>query len=50
MKRLLIVAVVLLCVGLSSCQCANKPDVGPVEGEDEQSRLVGPPVDAARPV
>jgi hypothetical protein len=50
MKRILIFAVVVLSVGLSSCQCAEKPDVGPVEGEDQQSRLVVPPADAARPV
>ncbi|MEF8797549.1 MAG: hypothetical protein V5A48_13915 [Salinivenus sp.] len=50
MKRILIVAAVVLSVGLSSCQCADKPDVGPVEGEDQQSRLVEPPVDEARPV
>jgi hypothetical protein len=37
MKRLLIFAAILLCVGLSSCQCADKPDIGPVEGEDEQA-------------
>jgi hypothetical protein len=50
MKRILIVAAVLLSVGLSSCQCADKPDVGPVEGEDQQSRLVEPSVEEARPV
>jgi hypothetical protein len=50
MKRILIVAAVVLCVGLSSCQCADKPDVGPVEGEDEQSRLLDPPADETRPV
>jgi len=38
MKRLLIVAVVLLSVGLSSCQCAEKPDIGPVEGEEAQAQ------------
>ncbi len=48
MKRILIVAAVVLSVGLSSCQCADKPDVGPVEGDDEQSRLVEPPVEGAR--
>ena len=39
MKRLLIFAAVLLSVGLSSCQCAEKPDIGPVEGEDEQAAI-----------
>ncbi|MFB6248551.1 MAG: hypothetical protein ABEL97_08285 [Salinibacter sp.] len=51
MKRILIVAAVVLSVGLSSCQCADKPDVGPVEGEnDQQSRLPEPPAEGARPV
>jgi hypothetical protein len=39
MKRLLIFAALLLCVGLSSCQCAEKPDIGPVEGEEEQAAV-----------
>lgn len=39
MKRVLIVVAVLLSVGLSSCQCADKPDVGPVEGEDEEAQV-----------
>lgn len=42
MKRLLIFTAIVLCAGLSSCQCAEKPDIGPVEGDDEQSRLVSP--------
>jgi len=41
MKRTLIVLALLLSVGLSSCQCADKPDVGPVEDEDAQTQ-VGP--------
>ncbi len=39
MKRLLIFAAIVLCAGLSSCQCANKPDIGPVEGEEEQAQI-----------
>jgi hypothetical protein len=39
MKRVLIFAVIVLSVGLSSCQCADKPDIGPVEGDDEQSAV-----------
>jgi hypothetical protein len=39
MKRLLIFAAIVLSVGLSSCQCADKPDIGPVEGEDEQAQV-----------
>jgi hypothetical protein len=48
MKRVLLFAVFLLSVGLSSCQCSEKPDVGPVEGDDEQS-AVHVPTDAPRP-
>jgi uncharacterized membrane-anchored protein len=39
MKRILIFVAIVLCVGLSSCQCADKPDIGPVEGEDEQAAV-----------
>jgi hypothetical protein len=39
MKRILIFAALLLCVGLSSCQCSEKPDIGPVEGDDEQAAV-----------
>lgn len=39
MQRFLIFAAMLICVGLSSCQCAEKPDIGPVEGEDEQAAV-----------
>jgi hypothetical protein len=49
MKRTLIFAALVLCAGLASCQCAEKPDVGPVEGEEEQSRLVVPSPDGPRP-
>jgi len=38
MKRLLIFAALVLCTSLSSCQCADKPDIGPVEGEDTQAQ------------
>jgi len=37
MKRLLVFVALVLCAGLASCQCADPPDVGPVEGEDEQA-------------
>lgn len=36
MKRVLIFAVLVLSLGLSSCQCSEKPDVGPVEGQEAQ--------------
>ena len=38
-RRLLIFAAIVLCAGLSSCQCADKPDIGPVEGEDEEAAV-----------
>jgi len=37
MKRLLVFVALVLCTGLVSCQCSDQPDVGPVEGEDEQA-------------
>jgi len=45
MKRLLLFVVLVLCTGLASCQCADKPDVGPVEdeGDEQQSRVVTSP-------
>ncbi len=43
MKRVLIFAVIFLSVGLSSCQCAEKPDIGPVEGEDEEAAVQSAP-------
>ncbi|MFB6273903.1 MAG: hypothetical protein ABEL51_13515 [Salinibacter sp.] len=39
MKRFLFFAALLLCASLPSCQCAEKPDVGPVEGENESARV-----------
>ena len=48
MTRTLIFLALLLSVGLSSCQCADKPDVGPVEGEDTQAHVEpSPAVDPA---
>jgi len=39
MTRTLIFLTLVLSVGLSSCQCADKPDVGPVEDEDAQAHV-----------
>jgi hypothetical protein len=39
MKRLLIFTAIVLTAGLSSCQCSEKPDIGPVEGEDAQAQI-----------
>jgi hypothetical protein len=49
MKRALIFVVLVLSVGLSSCQCAEKPDIGPVEGEDEEAAVHVPPSTDAFP-
>ncbi|MFP4228120.1 MAG: hypothetical protein ACLFTE_04740 [Salinivenus sp.] len=45
MKRLLFFVLLALSTGLASCQCADKPDVGPVEEEDEeqQSQVIPAP-------
>ncbi|WP_157942142.1 hypothetical protein [Salinibacter altiplanensis] len=40
MKRPLVFVTLLLCASLTSCQCADQPDVGPVEGEQEQAHRV----------
>jgi hypothetical protein len=40
MRRLLLLATLVLCFGLSSCQCSEKPDVGPVEDEGNQAQVV----------
>ena len=51
MNRSLLFAALLLCASLSSCQCADQPDVGPVEGEDESAhRSVPVETHEARPV
>jgi len=44
MTRTLLFLALVLSVGLSSCQCADKPDVGPVEdGGDAQAHVESPP-------
>lgn len=40
MKRLLTFVALFLVVGLSSCQCSDKPDIGPVEDEDQSVTTV----------
>lgn len=37
MKRLFAFLAILLAIGFSSCQCSDKPDIGPVEDEDQAS-------------
>lgn len=41
MTRLLGLLFVTIALSLGSCQCSNKPDVGPVE-EDQSSLLARP--------
>jgi hypothetical protein len=40
MKRLLVFVALFLCTGLASCQCADQPDVGPVEDEEGQAHQI----------
>lgn len=39
MKRALIFGAIFLCLGLSSCRCADPPPVGPTEDEEEQAHV-----------
>lgn len=39
MKRLLLVTCLLLGCLFGSCQCSDKPDVGPVEGQNASASL-----------
>lgn len=48
LRPLFVFAALVVCFGFSACQCSWKPDVGPVEGEeDAQLRLEAPAHDAA---
>ena len=38
MKKILLLGLFALMLGLNACQCANPPPVGPVEGEDASVR------------
>ena len=40
MKRLLLAACFVFCFALPACQCANPPDVGPVEGDEDAFLLI----------
>ena len=40
MKRFFVFAALLLCASLTSCQCANPPDVGPVEDEESSAQVL----------
>ncbi|MEM1096289.1 MAG: hypothetical protein AAGJ10_16950 [Bacteroidota bacterium] len=42
MKRFLLFAVFALTATLSSCQCADKPPMSPVEGEESSAVIVMP--------
>lgn len=43
MKRVWILGCLLLCLGLGSCQCSDKPNVGPVEGAAIKTATVEAP-------
>ncbi|GIV61193.1 MAG: hypothetical protein KatS3mg044_0059 [Rhodothermaceae bacterium] len=40
MRRILLLMAFIVSAGLSSCQCSDKPPIGPVEGE--QTAVVMP--------
>lgn len=42
MKRFLLIASLFACLGLSSCQCSNPPDIGPVEDNDATAVVAAP--------
>jgi hypothetical protein len=42
MKRLFAFLALLLAIGFSSCQCSDKPDIGPVEDENQASVIPAP--------
>lgn len=46
MKRVFVLGTILLCFGLSSCQCSNKPDIGPVEDDQQQAQVQEPRTEA----
>ncbi|WP_157621448.1 hypothetical protein [Salisaeta longa] len=48
MKRLLVFTVLVLTMGLSSCQCSNKPPMAPVEDEQSQAEVLPPAEPPAR--
>ena len=39
MKRFVLLGALALCLSLSSCQCSNKPPIGPVEDDALQSHV-----------
>ncbi len=49
MKRLVLLGALALCFSLSSCQCSNKPPIGPVEDESQQAHYQERPNDADVP-
>ena len=40
MRRYLLFTALVLCFGLSSCQCADKPDIGPVDDGEGQAQVL----------
>lgn len=48
LKSLIALGTLCLGLGLSSCQCSNKPDIGPVEDDEEESTAARPAAPAAR--
>jgi hypothetical protein len=44
MKRLSLLFLLLLALSIPSCQCSDKPDIGPVEGQTAQIPVAHPSV------
>lgn len=49
MTRFLGLLLVAVTLSLGSCQCSNKPDIGPVEEESAAVTSPGPSTDAEAP-
>jgi hypothetical protein len=49
MKRSLLLVTLFLCFGLSSCQCSEKPPIGPVEDEQAQVLPAAPSIPLSAP-
>ena len=48
MKRIFLLSCLFAVLSLSSCQCSNKPDIGPVE-DPEEAALIVPETEHAMP-
>ncbi|MBO6575771.1 MAG: hypothetical protein JJ896_12275 [Rhodothermales bacterium] len=44
MKKLLLSLLFVMSAGLSACQCSDKPEIGPVEGQTSTAQVVSEPI------